>query len=105
MPAVDILGGLDNISQTISSGGYQSQYDVDGDIQALYSAAHDGHFAASLCTHTDFSFTRPFSLISLSDDGLALPKVYLLCKEVLYPCQNCCSLTFLSIADATDLFQ
>jgi hypothetical protein len=80
MPAVDILGGLDSISQNISSGGYKSQYDVDIDILALNSAARDGHFAMSLCTQTDFTFSRPFGLISLSDDGLALPKVYLVSK-------------------------
>src|SRR4051812_9207407 len=95
MPAVDILGGLDNISQKISSGGYQSQYDVDTDMAALASAAHDGHFFMSLCTRTDFAFSRPFTLVSLSDDGLALPKVYLACKQALSPCRNCYSLTFL----------
>ncbi|TGJ79627.1 hypothetical protein E0Z10_g9124, partial [Xylaria hypoxylon] len=74
-PAVDILGGLDKIG----NNSYTNQYQFDFDIRSLVRSATDGHFVIFPCSLSPFSFFRQetSSLVSISQDGLAQPEIYL----------------------------
>ncbi|KAI0859884.1 hypothetical protein F4860DRAFT_515381 [Xylaria cubensis] len=72
-PAVDILGGLDKISNTT----YKNQYDFDLDIGNLIRSANDGHFFMTPCSLAPFAFQRDeIGLISVSEDGRKTPEIY-----------------------------
>ncbi|KAH8903816.1 hypothetical protein BR93DRAFT_953106 [Coniochaeta sp. PMI_546] len=78
LPAVDILGGLDNISATAVAGQFASEYDFQLSIVELISSAHDGHFAYRPDVFKAFIFRNSLvaDLVSISRDGLELPKLY-----------------------------
>ncbi|KAI0192369.1 hypothetical protein EV127DRAFT_491545 [Xylaria flabelliformis] len=72
-PAVDILGGLDKISNTT----YKNQYEFDLDIGNLIRSANDGHFFMTPCSLAPFAFQRDeIGLISVSEDGRKTPQIY-----------------------------
>ncbi|KAI0438931.1 hypothetical protein F4803DRAFT_554562 [Xylaria telfairii] len=72
-PAVDILGGLDKISNT----AYTNQYEFDLDIENLIRSANDGHFFITPCSLAPFAFQRQeIGLISVSEDGRNIPEIY-----------------------------
>ncbi|KAI0411557.1 hypothetical protein F5X98DRAFT_357027 [Xylaria grammica] len=73
-PAVDILGGLDKIGNTV----YTNQYQFDFDLRTLIRSATDGHFLILPCSLNAFTFFRQeaSSLVSVSQDGLAQPEIY-----------------------------
>ncbi|KAI8948226.1 hypothetical protein F4801DRAFT_557938 [Xylaria longipes] len=72
-PAVDILGGLDKISNTT----YTNQYEFDLDIGNLIRSANDGHFFISPCSLAPFTFQRQeIGLVSVSGDGRRTPEIY-----------------------------
>ncbi|KAI1736468.1 hypothetical protein F4680DRAFT_461156 [Xylaria scruposa] len=72
-PAVDILGGLDKISNTT----YKNQYEFDLDIGNLIRSANDGHFFITPCSLAPFAFQRDeIGLVSVSDDGRKTPQIY-----------------------------
>jgi hypothetical protein len=75
-PTVDLIGDLGNISKNLSTGHYTSQYDLDIDVAKVWASAHDGHFHTAACTAGGLSFERPVYLISVSQDGLKDPLVY-----------------------------
>jgi len=87
-PAVDIMGGLDKITENLDGGVYSNEYDYQLDIYTLIAAAYDGHFAYTPDIIGVFYFTRLFSeslasgspdfytIISVSEDGTSLPDVY-----------------------------
>ncbi|KAI0469225.1 hypothetical protein F4859DRAFT_487406 [Xylaria cf. heliscus] len=72
-PSVDILGGLDKISNTT----YTSQYEFDLDITNLIRSANDGHFSITPCSLAPFAFQRQeIGLASVSADGRQTPDIY-----------------------------
>jgi hypothetical protein len=77
MPAVDILGGLQEIRQNASVGAYASQYAFDAAVADLVLQAHDGHFTYIPALLATFGYYNDVPLISISEDGLALPEVYI----------------------------
>jgi hypothetical protein len=88
LPAVDLVGGLNNISRTVATGGYGTEYDFELDIYTLINAAKDGHLgytseriARSPVIHRH---SGDISLVSVSLDGLQVPKIYFHCKPT-YP--------------------
>lgn len=83
LPAVDILGGLNNISATAVAGGFASEYDFQLSIVELISAAHDGHFAYRPDVFKTFIFRNNLvtDLVSVSRDGKELPKLYHYCES------------------------
>jgi hypothetical protein len=75
--AVDIFGGLDDISSSIDAGKYETEYDFGWALYTLIQSAHDGHFAYIPDIVSDiFSWGRPVPLVSVSDDGKNLPAVF-----------------------------
>lgn len=82
MPAVDILGGLQDIRQNASAGTYTSQYAFDAAITDLVAKAHSGHFVYTSGLVSAFEYQNDVALISVSEDGLALPEVYVAGKSL-----------------------
>ncbi|RDW66343.1 hypothetical protein BP6252_09978 [Coleophoma cylindrospora] len=76
-PAVDLLDGLNQLQKAIDNGDFQNQYDFEAALQSLLYAAHDGHVDLIAGILSGFSFASPHDLVSVSLDGIELPKVYL----------------------------
>lgn len=78
LPGVDLMGGLARIEAHVRDGVYTSEYDFELDLYTLVLSAHDGHFNYRPDIFSGvFVFERTQSLVSISKDGLALPKIYL----------------------------
>ncbi|KAK2001151.1 peptidase S41 family protein [Colletotrichum falcatum] len=77
-PGVDIFGGLDNITHSLENDGYKSQLDFVVDLYRLINVKpRDGHLAWSSALNALISFSTPALFISISEDGVKTPKVYL----------------------------
>lgn len=75
-PAVDLFAGLDRIETNIKSGTYANEYDFEADLQRLIYSAHDAHLVLYAGALAVFTFGSPLRIVSVSEDGIALPKVY-----------------------------
>lgn len=76
-PGVDLLGGLAQLQQGINSGLFPNQYEFEAALQTLLYAAHDYHLDLVAGILSAFSFASPYDIVSVSLDGVQLPKVYL----------------------------
>jgi hypothetical protein len=76
-PGVDLLGGLEQLQQAINNGVFPNQYEFESALQTLLYAAHDGHVNLVAGILSAFDFASPYDIVSLSLDGVQLPKVYL----------------------------
>jgi hypothetical protein len=78
-PAVDLDAELDQIEENVKQGAYESEYDMQVDINSLLTSARDGHLYWQADLMSVFTFKRGvvFGLASLSSDGLQTPQVYL----------------------------
>ncbi|KAL8727200.1 MAG: hypothetical protein Q9181_005802 [Wetmoreana brouardii] len=77
-PPVDLLAGIDAIQQAVNKGVYQNEYDFEAAVQKLVYSTHDAHISLYAGILNIFSFGAPVSLVSVSSDGIALPKAYIL---------------------------
>ncbi|KAL8655711.1 MAG: hypothetical protein Q9226_002934 [Calogaya cf. arnoldii] len=77
-PSVDLLGGLDSIQQAVDTGFYKNEYDFEAAVQKLVYAAHDAHITLYAGALSVFTFGAPVSIVSVSTDGIAYPKVFIL---------------------------
>jgi hypothetical protein len=76
-PPVDIFGGLDQIEDDIDAGNFKNEYDFGWTLYTLIQAAHDGHFSyIPDSVGSIFSWGRPIPLVSVSEDGVQLPAVF-----------------------------
>lgn len=76
-PGVDLMTGLARIESHVRDGGYTSEYDFEFDLYTLVQSAHDGFFNYLPDIFSGvFQFIRKHGLVSLSKDGLELPKLY-----------------------------
>lgn len=74
---VDLLAGLDKISDLIDKGGISDEWSFGWALYSLFGAAHDGHLTYILdVVGQIFSFKRPIPLVSVSEDGSKLPAVF-----------------------------
>lgn len=55
---------------------FGSQYEFDQSIVQLLSTANDGHLAVLPCTSKIFDFMVELPVVSISSDGIELPKIY-----------------------------
>ena len=78
LPPTDIEGGLDTLSATAAAGGFASEYDFQLGIITLFATAHDGHFGYRPDVFKAFGFrnTLASDIVSVSQDGKAVPKLY-----------------------------
>ena len=75
-PAVDIEAGLQRIQDEINKGTFPNQYAFEATLQNLVYSAHDAHLQLQSGILDVFTFMSPYSLVSLSQDGVQIPKVY-----------------------------
>lgn len=75
-PAVDLLAGLDQLQGQVDAGVFNNQYGFELAIQRLIYSAHDSHLQLYGGLAQIFSFGSPFYVSSVSEDGIAIPKVY-----------------------------
>jgi hypothetical protein len=76
-PGVDLIGGLNQLQEAVNSGTFSNQYEFEAALQTLIYAAHDSHLDLIAGILAVFSFASPYDIVSLSIDGIQLPKVYL----------------------------
>jgi hypothetical protein len=74
---VDLLKGLDLIQENINNDVYANQYAFEADLGLLYQSAHDSHFKLVAGALAVFSFYTDNEIVSVSSDGIELPKLYL----------------------------
>lgn len=82
-PSVDLLGGLDAIQQAVDSGAYTNEYDFEAAVQKLVYSAHDAHLILYAGALSVFTFGAPVSIVSVSSDGIAYPKIFILGTSLL----------------------
>lgn len=76
-PAVDLLGGLDNIASKIKGNEYSGEYQFGFELYKLFQSAHDGHlYFVPDVVNSLFQWDRPLPLVSVSDDGQNLPAIF-----------------------------
>ncbi|KAL7904889.1 hypothetical protein GGI35DRAFT_462144 [Trichoderma velutinum] len=85
---IDLFGGLANIRDRAAANLYQSQYDFDLDLTHLIGFANDGHLALTPCSFGAIAWLSPLSLVSLSTDGVSIPKLYTLTDGTLLAAGN-----------------
>lgn len=75
--AVDILGTFDTILSNIEASKYGNEHEFQADLFATFNLAKDGHFRfmPDLLSKA-VSFSRPVSLVSVSANGIEIPKIY-----------------------------
>lgn len=76
-PGVDLLAGLEQLQQGINNGIFPNQYEFEAALGRLLYAAHDGHVNLIAGILAAFSFASPYDIVSVSIDGVQIPKVYL----------------------------
>ena len=78
MPGVDVLGGMDTIKNNVKNGLYKNQWSFEKDMYSIINVLpHDFHFNLHLPLIGVFEFRTFTPLVSVSEDGSALPEVYL----------------------------
>jgi len=76
-PAVDIIGGLDQIDSDIDAGNFKNEYAFGWALYTLIQSAHDGHFTYIPDSVGEiFTWSRSTPLVSVSADGKQLPAVF-----------------------------
>jgi hypothetical protein len=76
-PAVDIMGGLDQLKSDLDSGRFTNEYDFGWALYTLIQSAHDGHFTyIPDSVGGIFQWGRNVPLVSVSEDGEQLPAVF-----------------------------
>ncbi|KAH7064284.1 hypothetical protein BKA63DRAFT_608564 [Paraphoma chrysanthemicola] len=76
-PPVDVEQELEDIRANISSGAFKSQYAFEAQVQRLISRIHDNHVTLDAGILSPFRFASPYTLVSLSPDGVQNPRIYL----------------------------
>ncbi|KAL8713736.1 MAG: hypothetical protein Q9220_002262 [cf. Caloplaca sp. 1 TL-2023] len=77
-PSIDLLGALDDVQRAVNSGVYKNEYDFEAAVQKLVYATHDAHIILYAGALSVFTFGAPVSIVSVSTDGVAYPKVFIL---------------------------
>ena len=77
-PAVDLWARFDDIMNSIKTGIYSNEYEFQVELFNTFNDAHDGHFrfAPDLLSKA-VGFRRPVQLVSVSRDGVEIPKIYI----------------------------
>ncbi|GKT46177.1 peptidase S41 family protein ustP [Colletotrichum spaethianum] len=77
LPGVDVIGGIGQIRAKLMKDAYMSQVEFSLDLARVFAQASDGHFDYNPALLSVFTFRSLTSLVSVSDDGLSVPRVYL----------------------------
>ncbi|KAK3400715.1 hypothetical protein B0T20DRAFT_494683 [Sordaria brevicollis] len=108
-PSIDLLAGFSKIRDKAQQGVYNSHYSFDNDIKSLLQRANEGHLSLNLCSHKIFRFHRTPAVVSISTDGLSLPKIYTFHDASLihagFPADNLSHLVSINSASADYFLQ
>ncbi|KAF2665081.1 hypothetical protein BT63DRAFT_406218 [Microthyrium microscopicum] len=76
-PGIDLIHELGLVQDYINSDRtFENQYAFEATIQRLLYQTHDSHISLISGVLSAFSFGSPYGLVSISEDGKKLPKVY-----------------------------
>lgn len=76
-PAVDIMGGLDQLASDVDAGKFANEYAFGWALYTLVQSAHDGHLTyVPDSVGGVFQWGRNLPLVSVSEDGEQLPAVF-----------------------------
>lgn len=74
---MDLVGGLAELQTGVNNGVFQNQYEFEATLASLLIAAHEGHLILDSGILAVFSFGSPTDIVSVSLDGLSVPKIYI----------------------------
>ncbi|KAJ2893741.1 hypothetical protein MKZ38_008298 [Zalerion maritima] len=83
VPGVDLAGGLGQIRRKAREGGYGSQFEFEAEVKSVVVRAQDGHTNLYTALTEFFAFATNTSLVSISRDGVEIPKIYILGKATI----------------------
>lgn len=75
------MAELDMINTKVSQSAYQDQSEMDEALYDIFKRASDGHLTVVPCSIGAYSSATGVDLISISTDGVELPKIYMLGKH------------------------
>jgi len=76
-PSVDVIKGLEAVRKKSAAGGYPNQYEFEADVQRVVYSMHDSHVDLYAGVLSAFGFGSPKNLVSISEDGVKEPKIFL----------------------------
>ncbi|KAB8226000.1 hypothetical protein BDV33DRAFT_229150 [Aspergillus novoparasiticus] len=75
--AVDLVAGLSQLQSDIDNNVFRNEYAFEVALNHLIHAAHDDHLELVGGALSRFTYAAPYSIVSVSSDGVELPKVYI----------------------------
>ncbi|RDW61372.1 hypothetical protein BP5796_11264 [Coleophoma crateriformis] len=76
-PPHDVLGTLASVKANLEADVYANEYLFQVDLYQVFTPAHDGHFVLYPDALTKaFEFGRGVPIVSISKDGVEIPKIY-----------------------------
>ncbi|XPS93174.1 hypothetical protein M3J09_002542 [Ascochyta lentis] len=81
-PSLDLFEELDKIKAAIQDDTYQSEWEVQSAITALFAGTGDNHIYWGADINAVMTFGRPVSLVSVSTDGKSAPEVFVYMTSV-----------------------
>ena len=76
-PAIDVLASLDALEAQVQAGTFKTEYDFEVALQTVIYATHDAHVSLSAGILSIFTFGSPLRIVSVSTNGIELPKIYI----------------------------
>ncbi|KAK9444209.1 pyridine nucleotide-disulfide oxidoreductase family protein [Metarhizium brunneum] len=78
-PGFDIFGNLAKVRSNVQAGKYSNEFDFQTDLyKQVWAPGHDGHFYFNPdLLHRAFRWYRNVSIVSISENGEALPTIKL----------------------------
>ena len=76
-PAFDLFGTLEQIKADVNAGTYKNEYDFETALQKFVFGTHDAHIILQYGISSVFTFGSPYSIVSLSTNGIDIPKIFI----------------------------
>ena len=76
-PGIDVLASLDALDAQVQAGTFKTEYDFEVALQTIIYAIHDAHVSLSAGLLSIFTFGSPLRIVSVSSNGIELPKIYI----------------------------
>lgn len=76
-PSIDVLASLDALEAQVQAGTFKTEYDFEVALQTVIYAIHDAHVSLSAGLLSIFTFGSPLRIVSVSSNGIELPKIYI----------------------------
>ncbi|KAF3913466.1 hypothetical protein AA313_de0204690 [Arthrobotrys entomopaga] len=73
---IDLIGSIDALAQRVRSGDIAHHITFEIEFTKLLQRCHDGHFNFAFTSNNLIFFTGPFTVVSVSTDGVEKPLVY-----------------------------